>query len=131
MQAESDTSALATLVDEFLAILAAEEKALRTHDLEQIRAVSDLKRATADRLDAALKLLPAGLPDGPEAGALRDRIARCQHQNRINGALIEANRSFNSLLLDALRGGERQSVRVYGRSGAINDLDVGTTLARA
>jgi flagellar biosynthesis/type III secretory pathway chaperone len=125
---------LADLATQFEGLLADEERALRGQDATLV----ELLAADKGRLVAAIeqRLLhlarpPAGSDATEARQRLHERFLACQHQNRLNGALIEANRSFNTLLLDALRGRTGARAQVYGRRGGLTELRDTASLGRA
>ena len=129
----STLSTLEALTTRFEALLANEEQSLRGRDLEAVRRLAVEKAGLVAELEACLAGLQAPEESEREARtALHERLAACQHHNRLNGALIEANRSFNTMLLEVIRGqsgGTR--TQVYGRHGGLTELRGNGTLARA
>jgi len=126
--------ALEALTTRFERLLAEEEQALRGHDATAVEALADTKGQLVAALEAWLARLTLAPGDDAERDArahLHQRLAACQHLNRLNGALIEANRSFNTLLLDALRGQPGARAQVYGRRGDLSDIRGSATLGRA
>jgi flagellar biosynthesis/type III secretory pathway chaperone len=128
-------SALEALVAQFEAVLVQEESALRERDLDAVRTLAAEKASLLGHLEACLAGLSEPADDDKTRqtrAALHERLAACQHRNRINGALIEANRSFNALLLDVLRGESTGTrTQVYGRHGGLTELRGAGTIARA
>jgi flagellar biosynthesis/type III secretory pathway chaperone len=62
---------------------------------------------------------------------LLDRLAQCQHQNRINGATLDSSRRYAQQALSILRG-ESAPVSLYNPTGAsTSGHDNGRSLAKA
>lgn len=62
---------------------------------------------------------------------LLDRLAQCQHQNRINGATLDSSRRYAQQALSILRG-ESAPVSLYNPTGAsTSGHDSGRSLAKA
>lgn len=121
-----------------LEVLHREREALANHALEGIREAAQSKESLVARLEELagqqnelLRLagIDPGTPnlDGALRGAglegigqrweeLRGVLSRCQHQNQINGGIIEMSRRFAQQVLDTLRGAA-SGARLYGPSG--------------
>lgn len=134
MVTEVTLAAIEALTTRFEGLLAEEEQALRGHDAAAVEALAGTKGQLVAELEQQIGRL-IGLPVGDTERSARlrlhERLCACQHINRLNGALIEANRSFNTLLLGALRGQTGARTQVYGRRGGLTDLQGSATLGRA
>jgi len=121
-----------------LEILRREREALGSHALDELREAAQSKEsliATLEELAGQQNelLRRAGIDPGTQnledalrgAGLesigrrweeLRGVLSQCQHQNQINGGIIEISRRFAQQVLDTLRGAA-SGARLYGPSG--------------
>ncbi len=136
------------------ALLAAEANALASRDADAMEQVIADKHAVTrefEVLETQRKQLvsSSGFSDDPigmdaciawcdEGGeiaghwqGLMSRISNCQHQNRINGAQVDANRRYVQQALSLLRGQAPQT-SLYNATGANTSSGIpGRTLAKA
>lgn len=128
---DRQASPLAELVEDFARLLEAEEAILRARDHAALLTLMPRKQQLALALETSFRSIDFGPDYSSCPQDLKARIAHCQHLNRRNGALIEANRSFNTMLLEVLRGQGQRNTQVYGKHGTISSQNAGSTLARA
>ncbi|HAZ60172.1 MAG TPA: hypothetical protein DCY89_01205 [Gammaproteobacteria bacterium] len=127
-------AALDALAARFEDLLSREELALRGPDAKAVEQIAGDKAQLVAEIERQLDALKAPASSATEQGArarLHERLSACQHHNRLNGALIEANRSFNNLLLGSLRGQHGGRAQVYGRGGGITEIGGSVSLGRA
>jgi len=125
LRAEIDAAAalLATIAEERAALAQRDEDILmRAVSAKQAR-LEELQRLARVRADAlrAGGARELGAHNHPELAALYDELervgARCLHENRVNGALVESGRRQTEQLLTLLAGQAVAAGGTYGPKG--------------
>ncbi len=116
---------LRALLSRFEIVLATEYEALRTRDTEALYDVIEEKMRLAAEIEQLTPTIKIPTPQSPAAEqaeweTIRKLLAKCELENRTNGATISANQKFATSMLDIITG-RRAVERTYGASGRLSN----------
>lgn len=120
---------------ELLDVLDAEHRALLARDMERIAETASRKELLTRQLNdlsvhGSAPAGESGEPPSPLWKEFTDLMTRCRHENRKNGAVIEAARRHTQRAMDLLSG-RAAGGAIYGAGGEARTLSASRYATRA